>query len=186
MGLLKPGINEIIATTEFNAAPMGIIYKEVVARMVVFSGSHTANNIEKNGWLVANFVYDPVLYVTTAFEDISHDAFVIETINGRKMHRLKDADAWAAFTATIEKKTTEALMITLTLEKEIIEEVSLHPVNRGFNSIIDMTVHATRYMMNRDPLLKGQIDYHAGIVRKCGGKRELEALELLLQRISNN
>ena len=100
------------------------------------------------------------------------------------MHRLKYTDAWAAFTVTIDKRTTEALMITLTLEKEIIEEVSLHPVNRGFNSIIDTTVHATRYKVNRDPELKKQIDYHAGIVRKCGGKRELEALELLMRYIS--
>ena len=100
------------------------------------------------------------------------------------MHRLKDADAWAAFTTTIEKKTTEAMMVNLTLEKEIIEEVSLHPVNRGFNSIIDTTVHATRYKLNHDPELKKQIDYHAGIIRKCGGNRELEALELLLGYIS--
>jgi hypothetical protein len=57
----------------------------------------------------------------------------------------------------------------------------MHPVNRGFNSIIDATVHATRYKINRDPHLKKLIDYHAGIVRKCGGKRELEALELLVQ-----
>jgi hypothetical protein len=184
MGLLKPGINEVIATTEFNAAPMGIIFRQGVARMVVFSGSHTAKNIEKNGWVVANFVYDPVLYVKTAFEDLSHDAFLEETVNGKTMHRLKDTNAWSAFTATIDKKTTEALMITLTLEKEIIEEVSLHPVNRGFNSIIDMTVHATRYVMNRDPHLREQIDYHAGIVRKCGGKRELDALELLMRYIS--
>jgi hypothetical protein len=28
------------------------------------------------------------------------------------------------------------------------------------------------------------IDYHAGIVRKCGGKRELEALEILMRYIS--
>jgi uncharacterized protein len=184
MGLLKPGINEVIATTEFNAAPMGIIFRDGVARMVIFSGSHTAKNIEKNGWLVANFVYDPILYVKTAFEDLTHDAFLEETVNGRKMHRLKDADAWAAFTTTIEKKTTEAMMVNLTLEKEIIEEVSLHPVNRGFNSIIDTTVHATRYKLNHDPELKKQIDYHAGIIRKCGGNRELEALELLLGYIS--
>ncbi|MFA6225408.1 MAG: DUF447 domain-containing protein [Methanoregula sp.] len=184
MGLLKPGINEVIATTEFNAAPMGIIVREGVARMVVFSGSHTAANVEKNGWLVANFVYDPLLYVKTAFEDIPHDNFFEEPINGKKMYRLKDADAWAAFTVTIDKRTTEALMITLTLQKEIIERVSLHPVNRGFNSIIDITVHATRYRVNRDPELKKQIDYHADIVRKCGGTRELAALEQLIHYIS--
>lgn len=184
MGLLRPGINEVIATTEFNAAPMGIIVREGPARMVLFSGSHTAENIEKNGWLVANIVYDPLLYVKTAFGDIPHDNFIEESINGKKMYRLKDANAWAAFTATIDKKTSEALMVTLTLQKEIIEGVSLHPVNRGFNSIIDITVHATRYRMNRDPELKKLIDYHAGIVRKCGGARELAALDLLMQYIS--
>ncbi len=184
MGLLRPGINEVIATTEFNAAPMGIIMRDGAARMVLFSGSHTAENIEKNGWLVANIVYDPLLYVKTAFGDIPHDNFIEESINGKKMYRLKDADAWAAFTATIDKKTSEALMVTLTPRKEIIERVSLHPVNRGFNSIIDITVHATRYRMNRDPELKTLIDYHAGIVRKCGGPRELAALDLLMQSIS--
>jgi hypothetical protein len=45
-------------------------------------------------------------------------------------------------------------------------------------------VHATRYRVTRDPVLKGWIDYHAGIVRKCGGKKELEALELLMGYIS--
>ncbi|MEI7856997.1 MAG: DUF447 domain-containing protein [Methanomicrobiales archaeon] len=184
MGLLKTGINEVIATTEFNAAPMGIIVRDGVARMVLFSGSHTAANVEKNGWLVANFVYDPILYVKTAFEDIAQDKFAEETINGKKMHRLRDADAWAAFTVTIDKKTSEALMVTLTLQKEIIERVSVHPVNRGFNSIIDITVHATRYRLNRDPELKKQIGYHASIVRKCGGTRELAALDLLMQYIS--
>ena len=183
MGLLRPGINEVIATTAFNAAPMGIIFRDGVARMVVFSGSHTAENIEKNGWLVANFIFDPLLYVKTAFEDIPRDNFIQETVNGKAMHRHKDADAWAAFTTTIDKKTTEALMVTLTLEKEIVEEVSVHPVNRGFNSIIDITVHATRYRVNRDPHLKMLIDYHAGIVRKCGGKRELAALDLLMRYI---
>lgn len=184
MGLLRSGINEVIATTEFNAAPMGIIVRDGVARMVLFSGSHTAANIERDGWLVANFVQDPVLYVKTAFEDIPKDDFSEEMINGKKMYHLTDTDAWAAFTVTIDKRTTEALMITLTLQKEIIERVSLHPVNRGFNSIIDITVHATRYRVNRSPELRSLIDYHAGIVRKCGGKRELAALDLLMQYIS--
>ncbi len=71
------------------------------------------------------------------------------------------------------------MMVRLTLEKEIIEEVAVHPVNRGFNNLIDATVHATRFKENKDPELKKLIDYHVGIVRKCGGKRELEALELL-------
>jgi hypothetical protein len=179
MGLLKAGINEVIATTSFNAAPMGIHYREGKASMVLFIGCHTAQNIERDGWVVANFIYDPILYVKTAFEDLPREFFVEETINGKKMQRLSDTDAWAAFTATIERKTNDVMMVRLVPEKEIIEDVGLHPVNRGFNSIIDATVHATRYVKNRDPELKKLIDYHSGIVRKCGGKKELEAIEML-------
>jgi uncharacterized protein len=183
MGLLKGGINEVIATTTNNAAPIGIHYREKKAGAVLFLGSHTAINIARDGWVVANFTHDPVLYVKTAFEDLPGDAFVSEPVNGKTMQRLAGADAWVAFSATVEHRTAEAMTISLKPEKEIIEEVAIHPVNRGFGSIIDATVHATRYRITRDPGLLKMIDYHAGIVRKCGGKRELAALELLMTYI---
>jgi hypothetical protein len=183
MGLLREGINEIIATTAFNAAPMGIHYRNGSATMILFAGSHTAENIERDGWIVANFVYDPVLLVMTAFEDLPRESFINEPVNGKILQRLSGADAWAAFTATVEHKTREAMRVRLTLEKEIIEDVSVHPVNRGFNSIVDATVHATRFRENQDQELKNLIGYHAGIVRKCGGKRDIEALDLLLKYI---
>jgi hypothetical protein len=183
MGLLRAGINEVIATTSFNAAPMGIHYREGKAGMILFTGSHTAQNIERDGWVVANFVYDPVLYVKTAFEDLPREVFLEEIVNGKKVHRLSGTDAWASFTAVVERRSGDVMMVRLIPEKEIIEEISLHPVNRGFNSIIDATVHATRYQENRDPELKKMIDYHSGIVRKCGGKKEIAALEMLMKYI---
>jgi hypothetical protein len=162
---------------------MGIHHRNSSVTMVLFAGSHTAENIERDGWVVANFVYDPVLYVRTAFEDLPPGSFINEPVNGKIMQRLSGSDAWAAFTATVEHKTREAMMVRLSLEKEIIEGVSVHPVNRGFNSIIEATVHATRYRENQDQKLKEMIGYHAGIVRKCGGKRDIEALDLLLKYI---
>jgi hypothetical protein len=179
MGLLKGGINEVIATTMFNAAPMGIHYREGNASMVLFSGSATAGNIERDGWVVANFVQDPVVYVRTAFEDLPKHSFIEEQVRTKTVTRLAGADAWAVFTTSIVRRTNESMIVRLALEKEIIEEVAVHPVNRGFNSVIDATVHVTRYRENQDPELKRWIDYHVVIVRKCGGKRELEALELL-------
>jgi hypothetical protein len=179
MGLLKGGINEVIATTLFNAAPIGIHYRDKKYRAFLFLGSHSAQNIARDGWVVANFVHDPALYVKTAFEDLSRDMFIEEPVNGKTMHRLAGADGWAAFSATVEHETATAMTVSLNLESERIEEVTLHPVNRGFNSLIDATVHATRYQLTRDPELMKLIDYHAGIVRKCGGKRELEALAML-------
>jgi hypothetical protein len=170
MGLIKGGINEVIATTAFNAAPIGIHFRDKKASMILFSGSHTAENIERDRWVVANIIHDPVLYVRTAFEDLPRDAFAEEPVSGRMMYRLAGAEAWVAFTAAVERK-------------EIIEEVAVHPVNRGFNSIIDATVHATRYRVNHETKLRHLIDYHADIVQKCGGKKEIEALELLMRYV---
>jgi uncharacterized protein len=180
MGLLKGGINEVIATTAFNAAPMGIHLRDGKATMVLFPGSHTVENIRRDGWLVANFIHDPIMYVKTAFEDLPKEMFIDEPMGDMTVQRMAGADAWAAFTATIDRTTAGAVIVTLTLRKEIIEEVVIHPVNRGFCSIVDATVHATRYRRTQDPKLKDLIDYHAGIVRKCGGKRELAALDLLM------
>ena len=180
VGLLKSGINEVIATTASNAAPIGIHFREGKATIVLFRGSHTATNIERDGWVIANFIHDPVIYVRTAFEDIPHVDFIDEVIDGKTMQRLKHTDAWAAYSAEIVRGTGETIIASLTLKKEIIEGVYIYPVNRGFGSIIDATVHATRFRVTRDPELKKLIEYHAGIVRKCGGKRELEALDLLL------
>jgi hypothetical protein len=180
MGLLRGGINEVIATTTFNTAPIGIHYREKKYRAVLFLGSHTAENIARDGWVVANLIHDPVMYVKTAFEDLPREQFIEEPVNGKTMHRLAGADAWVAFSATVEHRTAESMTVSLKPEKEIIENVAVYPVNRGFNSLIDATVHATRYKITRDADLKTHIDYHAGIVRKCGGKKEFEALEMLL------
>lgn len=180
MGLLRGGINEIIATTAFNAAPIGIHFRDKRYHAVLFLGSHTEQNVSRDGWLVANIIHDPVLYVKTAFGDLPEDQFTAEPVNGKTMYRLANADGWVAFTATAGHRTAEALTVSLTLEKELVENVAVYPVNRGFNSLIDATVHATRYAITRDPDLKKHIEYHASLVRKCGGKRELEALEMLL------
>jgi hypothetical protein len=179
MGLLKGGINEVIATTAFNAAPIGIHYREKNYRIVLFLGSHTAKNIARDGWIVANVIHDPLVYVKTAFEDLPREMFIEEPVNGKTTHRLAGADAWAAFSATVEHRTADTMTVLLKPEKELIEDVALYPVNRGFNNLIDATVYATRYKVTRDAELKKLIDYHAGIVRKCGGKKELEALAML-------
>ncbi len=179
MGILSEGINEVIATTRGNAAPMGIICREDKIRLVCYSGSHTAENIAKDRWVVANILHDPVIYVKTAFADLPSQAFYEETANGIPVHRLADAEAWIAFSAIIEHRGTESMAVRLIPICEKVVTCKPHPVNRGFSSIIEATVHATRYRMNRDPRFKDLIDHHAAIVKKCGGPRELEALALL-------
>jgi hypothetical protein len=185
LGLLREGINEVIATTVQNAAPMGITLRNGQTRMIVYRGSHTAGQIEENGWVVANFIFDPVLFVQTAFEDLPLKYFVPETVDGITVQRLADTEAWSAFRAFVERRTSKALMIRLELIREEIKTPVVHPVNRGFNSVIEATVHATRYSMTGNPELRRWIDHHAGIIRKCGGSREQEAWGLLSSYLDN-
>jgi Uncharacterized conserved protein len=180
VGLLKEGINEVIATTDGNAAPMGIIFRDGASRLIAFKGSHTAENIMKHGWIVANFIYDPLLYVKTAFEDLGSEWFLEKNAGGTRVCSLAGAEAWIAFEAKIERETSEALIVDLNPLHEQVDALALHPVNRGFNSIIEATVHATRYVRTHDPVMADLILHHSALVRKCGGKREQEALELLL------
>jgi hypothetical protein len=185
MGILNEGISEVIATTQSNAAPIGIHCRGGRFSAILFSGSHTSSNIAKYRYLVANIVHDPVMYVRTAFEDPVPDAFVPETVNGIDVWRLKDAEAWIVFSAEVVHRTPEMEKVDLVIEHEATGPVCVYPINRGFNSIIDATVHATRYRINRDPELKRWIDYHALIVRKCGGPAENAALEFLMKYIES-
>lgn len=179
MGILMEGINEIIATTKSNAAPMGIIARQGIFRMVCFNDTHTEKNITRDRWVVANIVHDPVLYVKTAFSDLPATAFFAEDVTGIPMERLVDAEAWIAFSAIIEKRGTQSMSVRLVPVAENIITCRPYPVNRGFFAIIEATVHGTRYRLSGDPELKKLIDHYREIVRKCGGPRELEGLALL-------
>lgn len=174
--ILQEGINEVIGTTHLNAAPMGVILRGGRHTLALFKGSHTSANIVRDGWFVANLIHDPVIYVESAFGDLPDDAFVTEEVEGTPMHRLAAAEAWVAFRAEIIAESSEAYSILLTPLREEVLVRSIHPVNRGFNAIIEAAVHATRYIMNHDPKLEWLIRHHLALARKCGGEREKEAV----------
>ncbi|WP_067049930.1 DUF447 domain-containing protein [Methanofollis ethanolicus] len=183
MGFLNEGINEVIATTGGNAAPMGIICRNGTLSMVLFRGSHTEANIRTNGWVVANLTHDPVVWVRTAFDDLPLDAFTPLEAGGRRVERLKECEAWAAFAATVEHETAETAFVTLSPLGEGVVGQVLRAHNRGFAGIVEAAVHGTRYVLSRDPALKALIDHHLAIVRKCGGPREREAAAVLEEYI---
>jgi hypothetical protein len=181
MGLLGPGISEVIATTQQNAAPVGIHMRDGALSAVLYRGSHTAENAVREGWLVANVVHDPVLFVRTAFDDLPEDAFV--RIPGLGWDRLAGAEGYAACRVEVERETPEALLIGLVVEQEEVLDVPCVPLNRGRCAVIEATVHATRYGRTRDPRLGRLIEHHASVVRRCGGPAELDALALLLRYV---
>lgn len=182
---MRDGINEVIATTMMNAAPVGIIARADSLQAVLYRTSHTATQVERDHWVVANLTHDPVIYVQAAFSDPAAEAFTRFTAGGISMCRLDCAEAWVAFSAEVVRKTATTLLVDLVPIAEEICDLQIYPVNRGFSSVIEATVHATRYCVTRDPWLKQLIDHHCAIVRRCGGPRELEAVALLSQEIGD-
>lgn len=183
MGLVNEGITEVIAVTKNNAAPIGIIVKAgMTPRMILYKGSRTAENIKTEQWVTANFVSDAFYYAYYAFCDVNPDDLQAAFVGGVEMQWLKFSDAWMGFRTVILHETDETYYVELIPVSSDYFSESVCVVNRGFNSVIDATVHATRYVKNRDPKLKELILYHLEIVRKCGGPREQEA-EMFLRDI---
>jgi len=63
-------------------------------------------------------------------------------------------------------------------------------INRGLNAIIEATILATRLKVNENDTKEGQkqrilrkIAYYDGIVEKCGGEREKEAMKILKKHV---
>ncbi|MBP2132227.1 hypothetical protein J2128_000148 [Methanomicrobium sp. W14] len=178
MGLLTKGINEVIAVSGKNAAPVGIINRKDLS-VVLFKGSHTFEKVAKNKLFAANFIYDSFLYAKTAFEDLDDEFFEEQSFGGYTFYTLKGAEAWILFEAEEVRITNESCIYSLRPLKETVVSPVIHPVNRGFNSIIDAAVHATRYVHSGDENLKKLIEYDLSVAKKCGGERELLAAEFL-------
>ena len=178
MGLLSPGINEIIAVTKDNAAPIGIILRDgQCPKMILFKGSKTEENIRKYGWVTANFVSRASLYARYAFSDVELSELTAEG----DMQRLREADAWIGFRAEVTHETEQTYMVDLTPISEFILTPNIRRVNRGFDAVIDATVHATRYVFNHSEDLKQKILYDFELIRKCGGEDEFAAKKILAE-----
>lgn len=177
--IFHEGINEVIATTLFNAAPMGIIRKGDSFSMIIFKTSHTANNVIRDGWIVANITNDPILFVTTAFEDLPDSCFIPDTTQGYTIHRLQGDYSWVVFQASVENETPDRIFVALTPVRAEIDQTYPSPVNRGLSNIIEATVHGTRFLLTHDPHFADLIRHHASLVLRCGGPKEKKALTLL-------
>ncbi|MGB3943160.1 MAG: DUF447 domain-containing protein, partial [Methanothrix sp.] len=176
------GINEIIATTEGekgapNAAPMGLIKEGDRLSVRLFVGSHTRDNVLAGGKFVANVSHDPILFVETALGDIPEDMFVLR--DGELT--LRDAEAWALF-----KCEPKDLDISLPEAEFVRGEVlrrEFRAVNRGVNLVVEAAVAATRYVALRSDIYLEEIFRIRRIVGRCGGPKEIEAMDRLEELI---
>ncbi|MCD1295645.1 DUF447 domain-containing protein [Methanocella sp. CWC-04] len=174
--MLPDGITEVIVTTISsegipNAAPMGIVRRgdRMVIRM--YPGTRTLKNVKETGYLVANFTLDPLIYVTSAFEDLNCGFFVFE--QGMLPPRLKDAFGWVYF-----KCKTEGVVELEPVDVKVVER-RVPRFSRGFAAVIDAAILGTRMHLFKEDEARKKFHEYDVIVNKCGGSKELEAMKKL-------
>jgi len=178
---IQEGINEVVATTEkegiVNAAPLGIIREGDRISVRLFSGSHTYDNVLQTGWLVANVTHDAWLIAETALEDLSPDFFMLR----EGVPVLKEAEAWCLFRCqTIPLDTAIA---RLALVKGEVLRKDFRAFNRGACLVVEAAVAATRYLALRSDSYLQELIRLQRIINRCGGRREREAMDRLMDRI---
>ncbi len=162
-----------------NAAPMGLHRKGDRLFARIFN-SKTLENILSKPVLASNIVDDPVLFVQSALSDLEPERF--EFVEGFPV--LKDAPGWILFNCKCKKGEKISLVELSPIKGKIINK-KLQPINRGFNAVIEASIHATRYVALKEQKLLDCIGYYNTIVKKCGGAREKEAMKLLYGLIEN-
>ena len=177
------GISETIVTTmqdwSPNAAPIGIIRKGGRIFIKLFKGSTTYYNVSSEGYLVANVINDPIIFVRSTFSNLKESDFSFVSVSGRKFPVLKDALSWVVFECSNMKKSNEVLIAELFPIQTHINRSPVRAPNRGFNAVIEAAVHATRYQLAHDEKYLKLIRAYSAIVSKCGGKREKNAINML-------
>lgn len=185
-GILE-GISETIVSTGLdtpNAAPIGIIRKNQKTFVRIFKGSHTGENLVRDGVLVANVIYDPLLLVRSTFFDIESSEFDFVDIGGKKIPVLKSAISWVAFRCANIKNMEQTVVSDLIPLGAGFCEANRRAIpapNRGFNAVLEATVHATRYQLTEDKKYIEWIMHYESLASRCGGDSEKEAMKLLYE-----
>lgn len=172
--IFQEGITETIVTTLSgdgvpNAAPMGIVKRGESLFIRMYPGTHTFANVKETGHLVANIVTDPLIFVTTAFEDLERGFYVPQP---NLPPVIKDAYAWVYFKADIDG------VVKLTQVRSEVVKTTVPRFSRGFASVIDATITGTRLHFLGD---EGRRRIHEDdvLVQKCGTPRDIEAMKKL-------
>jgi hypothetical protein len=180
---IQDGINEVIATTEMsgriNAAPLGIVRDGDSLFVRLFLGTHTYENILAKGWFVANISHDAWLFAETAIEDLDPEYFT----RREDLPVLKEAEAWGLFKC--EAFATDIIIAKVELVKGEVLKKDFRACNRGANLVIEAAVAATRYLALRTDSYFIELMKMQRIIDRCGGPREREAMDRLMERIDN-
>lgn len=186
------GISEVIVTTKSasgmpNAAPIGIItvINEEGERkhfVKLYKGSQTLANVLETTMLAANVTDDAVIFVKAAFEHLSEVHFA----EFAGVPVLTEANAWIAFTSVLIEERSDYLQFQVLPRAVKINRKEVKAINRGLNAVIEAAILATRFDVTTDAREKEEMgrlmERYAEIVKKCGGRREKEAMVILEEK----
>ncbi len=173
----------MVVTTEAdgepNAASIGIIKSGMEVKVRLFSGTHTYENVIANGALVANVTHDPMVVVETALGDLPPDRF--QRRHGQLT--LKDAESWAQFRC--EPFRLDILIETLEFVQGEVIRRDFRAINRGLSGVVEAAIAATRFFALNQESYLDEIRRIGRIVGRCGGPREIAAMDLLVERLDD-
>jgi len=187
------GISEVIVTTRSasgkpNAAPIGVITHinnengKAQHFVKLYRKSQTLANVLATTTLAANVTNDAVVFVKAAFENLSEDYFTVFV----DMPVLTKANAWIVFTSVAVEESRDYFRFQLTPQAVEIRRKEVKAINRGLNAVIEAAILATRYYLTEDEQekeeMKRLMERYADIVKKCGGRREKEAMSILHEK----
>ncbi|MCD6211015.1 MAG: DUF447 family protein [Methanophagales archaeon] len=185
---LREGISEVIVTTQSlsgipNAAPAGILSQGGEYMVRLYRGSKTLSNVRETMRLAANVTLDSMFFVRTLFGNLSTGDFSL--FHGFPV--LKEANSWVLFGCRLIHEGTDSLLFLLSPLAVAIIRASIYAINRGLNAVIEAAILASRYDIlesdiEREQMMRKMGDY-AEIVEKCGGRREKEAMQLLIDEL---
>lgn len=183
---ITEGISEVIVTTykgwEPNAAPIGIIRKGNDVFVRLYKGSQTYDNVKEEQLLVANLVYDPLIFVRSTFGNLAESEFEVLSYEGRGFATIRESSCWVVFECDGVRETSEAIVAKLIPIHAHAGRCIFNSINRGFNLVVESCVHATRYELTNDEKYMRLIKAYSVTVNKCGSELDKEAMVLLLKR----
>ncbi|MFB6297016.1 MAG: DUF447 domain-containing protein [Salinirussus sp.] len=172
------GITESIVATlgpneRWNFAALGV-YDECPVRARTWGRTRTWRNFGDRGEGYVQFTRDPVAFTEAALSIRESDEPVLD-----------GAAAWARVDVDRmdrgEAGETTWVDWSLSPVEAAVERRTVPTTNRGYGAVVEATVAASRLGVPAydDATLRDRLDYFADVIERCGGPREVEALDRL-------
>lgn len=160
-----------------NFAPMGVEWGDQEMIVRPFRNTHTYRYLMDAGYGVANVTDDVLLFVQSAFSDVSIPCFPARQVPGVV---LSAACFWRELAVIDEKEgNTERAEIRCRVVGRGWQRDFLG-FNRGRNAVIEAAIMATRLHQRPIEQMWAELERSQEMVRKTGGAREQQALDYVV------